>query len=786
MRNYKIYQSDNKIIKAWVNGVFIESQAIDQLKNIASMPFIHSHVAAMPDVHYGLGATVGSVIATKKAIIPAAVGVDIGCFTIDTEVQLIDGVTKTFKELIDMDKNGEDIFGYALDKNTNTVKMTKFEAPRKTRTASEMIKITLDNGKTIECTPDHIFYDRNGAEIKAKDLQINIALMPLYSNTDTTIKDKSSIQKYNGLDGYTVIYQPKINNWSYAHVLADEYNYRNGLARIPDESSWCRHHIDFIKINNKPDNILRVGRKEHWNIHSKSVAETNKLGITGWLATEHKHPGTFSRAGKIGGKRTQDKIRSNPELKEKHRQTVIKNIQKANANPSEKMLAWRINENRPVFANSNNNMKLAQKLGKIASVVEYIKDNNIDEINQNIWNKYRTNVYNGFTWRTVCKTLNEAGLVEINNVKFNLNHTVLLVEKIQYETPIDVYCLTSPEFETFSLGAGVFVHNCGMMAVRTNLKAADLPESLKSLRSELEAAIPVGFNEYQNSDHLNSSFLKSNINNIIKSSEALISKHSDIEKSAKNIHMKIAQQAGTLGGGNHFIEICLDENQDVWVMLHSGSRGIGNIIGRHFIELAKKDMEQHFISLKDKNLSYLVEGTKHFDDYVEAVHWAQEYAALNRDIMMERVLNVLQKNFKGFHVTKEAINCHHNYISLENHFGENVYVTRKGAVRARTSDYGIIPGSMGAKSFIVKGKGNKESFCSCSHGAGRMMSRSKAKEVFTVDDHKLATSGVECRKDAGVIDETPLAYKDIDAVMNAQNDLVSIEHTLKQILCIKG
>jgi tRNA-splicing ligase RtcB len=244
---------------------------------------------------------------------------------------------------------------------------------------------------------------------------------------------------------------------------------------------------------------------------------------------------------------------------------------------------------------------------------------------------------------------------------------------------------------------------------------------------------------------------------------------------------------GTLGTGNHFIEVCLDEADAVWFMLHSGSRGVGHAIGAHFIELAKQDMRTWMINLPDQDLAYFPEGTQHFDDYVEAVEWAQNFAQQNREVMMQNVVRAAREAIpKPFETHVEAINCHHNYVSREHHFGENILVTRKGAVRARKGEFGIIPGSMGARSFIVRGLGNPDSFESCSHGAGRTMSRTEARRRFTVDDHVAATAGVECRKDAEVIDETPAAYKDIDLVMQAQRDLVEVVHTLKQVVCVKG
>lgn len=329
---------------------------------------------------------------------------------------------------------------------------------------------------------------------------------------------------------------------------------------------------------------------------------------------------------------------------------------------------------------------------------------------------------------------------------------------------------------------------CGMSAQRTTLTASDLPDDLAPLRSAIEAAIPHGRTNNGGSGDKGAhhdppkrvcdavALLQPRLTDII-------AKHEPIAKASG----RAVAHAGTLGGGNHFVELCLDEEQRVWIMLHSGSRGIGNRIGTYFIERARKEMERYFINLPDRDLAYLVEGSDLFDDYVEAVTWAQDYAKVNRDLMMQAAMEALGAAVpKAFHCDCGAVNCHHNYVSREHHFGADVLLTRKGAVSARMGQLGIIPGSMGAKSFIVAGKGERDSFCSCSHGAGRVMSRTEAKKRFTVDDHASATVGVECRKDADVIDETPAAYKDIDAVMAAQDDLVEIKHTLKQVLCVKG
>lgn len=329
---------------------------------------------------------------------------------------------------------------------------------------------------------------------------------------------------------------------------------------------------------------------------------------------------------------------------------------------------------------------------------------------------------------------------------------------------------------------------CGMCAVRTDLSAGDLPNSLAKMRSAIESLVPVGFTIHdkelnptheaahgcvlkQRMDALYARFEKLSILQVLGSVDA----------------RKIWKQLGTLGGGNHFIELCLDEAGAVWVMLHSGSRNIGKTIGEAAIGMAREAAVKAGVALPDRDLAWLNEGSPEFHQYVEALQWAQDYAALNRDLMLFRVMRAIRETMgREIGSTKEAINCHHNYATVEEHFGSKVWITRKGAVSAREGQLGIIPGSMGAKSYIVRGKGNPLAYCSCSHGAGRRHSRGAAKRLFDLDALAAQTSGVECRKDEGVLDEIPGAYKDIDAVMAAQSDLVSVEHTLKQVLCVKG
>ena len=329
---------------------------------------------------------------------------------------------------------------------------------------------------------------------------------------------------------------------------------------------------------------------------------------------------------------------------------------------------------------------------------------------------------------------------------------------------------------------------CGMMAVQTDLNARDLPDNLHAVRTAIEEAVPHGRTNHGGKGDkgawqiIPERNLEVWVAELRDRYDAILEKHPKLDRGNHANHL------GTLGTGNHFIEVCLDEAENVWFLLHSGSRGVGNRMGTYFIELAKKDMQRLIQNLPDKDLAYFPEHTEHFGDYVEAVEWAQDFARINRDLMIRQVVEAVRDSgrVRPFTAYVQAINCHHNYVARERHYGQNIFVTRKGAVRAQIGDMGIIPGSMGTRSYIVRGKGHPESFMSCSHGAGRAMSRGEAKRRFTVEDHKRMTAGVECRKDSDVIDETPAAYKSIDAVMAAQTDLVAIVHTLRQVVCVKG
>lgn len=380
-------------------------------------------------------------------------------------------------------------------------------------------------------------------------------------------------------------------------------------------------------------------------------------------------------------------------------------------------------------------------------------------------------------------------LVNVASLPF-IHHHIAAMPDVHWGMGATVGSVIPTKGAIIPAAVGVDI-GCGMVAARTALTASDLPDGLAGLRIAIEKAVPHGRTNHggdgdrgawHNVPDAAVAALRDE-SNLATRLAVIAGKHPKLARSAE----RAPRHMGTLGTGNHFIEICLDETDAVWVMLHSGSRGIGNQIGQYFIERAKEDMRRWFINLPDQDLAYLAEGTQNFDDYVEAVEWAQTFALANRSMMLNATMRALGQSLgRTFAWGSVAVNCHHNYVAKEQHFGANVWITRKGAVRAREGDLGIIPGSMGARSYIVRGKGNADSFHTCSHGAGRAMSRAEAKRRFTVADHAAATAGIECRKDADVIDETPMAYKSIDAVMAAQVDLVEIVHTLRQIVCVKG
>jgi tRNA-splicing ligase RtcB (3'-phosphate/5'-hydroxy nucleic acid ligase) len=360
-----------------------------------------------------------------------------------------------------------------------------------------------------------------------------------------------------------------------------------------------------------------------------------------------------------------------------------------------------------------------------------------------------------------------------------LHHHVAAMPDVHWGMGATVGSVLAMKGAIIPAAVGVDI-GCGVAAVRLSLRAEHLPDSLGNVRAQIERDVPVGFEEHGDAGLAIPPAAASALQPELAWLRAA---HPAIRQRDEG---KVWRQVGTLGGGNHFIELCLDEQQRVWVMLHSGSRNVGKVIAEHFVTRAKQEAERRGQKLPDRDLAWLPEDSPDFRDYVRAVSWAQDYAMQNRRTMLRLVLGALARRLPAFTADAEAINCHHNYVSREHHFGADVLVTRKGAIRAGRGELGIIPGSMGTASYIVRGKGCPDSFESCSHGAGRRLSRGEAKRTLSVGDLRAQTAGVECRKDAGVLDEAPAAYKSIEAVMAHQSDLVDIVHVLKQVLCVKG
>ncbi|WP_026731340.1 RtcB family protein [Fischerella sp. PCC 9605] len=702
-------------VLSWANHP-LDSEETKMAKNVASLPFVFKHVALMPDVHLGKGALVGSVIATKEAIIPAAVGVDIGCFVGDTLVPLIDGKSYPIRDLA---QRNEEFIVYAC---TPTGRIVAAKATAKqTRRNASLVKVILDNGKEITCTGDHQFMLRDGNYQQAQYLQPGTSLMPFYSKVDK--------------DGYTLISQPYSSRWQKAYWIVA----RSGLlGQVPKfkEQRTIIHHRNFNESDNRPENLEFMGNRDHSTYH-RNLVERNQH----WQSQEFEQKRVAALAKKA----------QTPEGYQYYAERGTKNILQYMQHQPEHF--------RQAVAGNGSRGK--------QYLVAYNQSEKGRAKSKEIANKFYTCDICGAEVKT------PIGLHNHRRKEHQCDRKVVAVIPLDYTE--DVYCLTVPEYHNFALTAGVFVHNCGMCAIKTPFQGEQLEGKLKKIRQDIEAAIPTGFNE--NKD----------IEKTVTNWQSWRN-FQDLHSGVQDLQGKAMRQMGSLGGGNHFIEVCLDTENQVWLMLHSGSRNIGNKLAQCHINTAKELAKMAGNKLPDPDLAHFVAGTLEFQAYWHDLQWAQNYARFNRDVMMARFKRIIEKHLAGGKATKPLleVNCHHNYAEKEVHFDEEVYVTRKGAVRAQAEDYGIIPGSMGAKSYIVKGKGDVHSFCSCSHGAGRLLSRNKAKGVYTLDDLIEQTKGVECRKDAGVLDEIPGAYKPIDQVMENQFDLVEVVATLKQVVCVKG
>lgn len=569
------------------------------------MPFIYPHMALMSDCHLGKGATVGSVIPTLEAVMPAAVGVDIGCFRGDTRIPLLNGNQRSLKELAE---GSGPYWVYSVDGDRNIV--PGWAVALKTRSDAKLMRVTVSGGDEIVCTPDHLFMMNDGTYREAHELCFNDSLMPLYRRWQTR-------------DGYESASTGKGSS-SQTHVLV--YEALNG----PVPTGFVVHHKNHVHFDNAPENLGLMDAGEHSSHHRLA---------------------------------------------------------------------------RPSFG----------------------------------------------------------------------NHKVVSAEALAERS--DVYCLQVEKYHNFALAAGVFVHNCGMIARRTALTAGDVRGrgNLAGLRRSIEAAIPLSAGKH------NTSIYSAETAKRISELENM-----DGAQSADEAAPRWRMQLGSLGSGNHFIEVSLDEEDRLWLFLHSGSRGAGNRLATRHIAVARKVCEQQGISLPDRDLAYLTEGTPEFSRYIRDLRWAQRYAFSNREEMMQRVHDCLSDWAGGPVTVTETVDCHHNYTERERHFGREVWLSRKGAIDASAGKPGLIPGSMGTRSYVVTGKGNRLALNSAPHGAGRAYSRTAARKRFSRAELETAMAGVEWRHSDAFLDEIPQAYKDVDVVMADAADLVQARHVLRQIVNVKG
>jgi tRNA-splicing ligase RtcB (3'-phosphate/5'-hydroxy nucleic acid ligase) len=620
----------------------------DQALRTSTMAFIYPHMALMSDCHLGKGATVGSVIPTLGAIMPAAVGVDIGCFRGDTRIPLLSG---TQMSLRDMAEASGFWWVYSLD-STGQIVPGKALA-LKTREDAELMRIVVSGGDEIICTPDHQFMLTDGSYREARDLRFNESLMPIYRRWQTR-------------DGYESVSTGKGGSRQ-THVLV--YEAVNGP--VPD--GCVVHHKNHIHFDNAPENLEALDAGEHSRYH-RTVGHS------------------FANVS--------------PEFQALR----LAGVRRGNANPA--------------------------RQAQMAEVALR-------------WHKSREHGH---------------------------NHKVISAEHITERA--DVYCLRVEGYHNFALAAGVFVHNCGMMAVRTQFTADDARRrgDLRLLRTSIERAIP-----------LSAGRRNSAVRDAHTEASIAVLEEQDGADSAERIAPNWRLQLGSLGSGNHFIEISLDEDDRIWLFLHSGSRGVGNKLAMKHIKAAQEQCRRRGESLPDRDLAFLVEDDPEFWAYIRDLRWAQRFALLNRAEMMHRVEQCFEDWIRdAIEASREEVNCHHNYTAQETHFGKEVWLSRKGAIDASAGTPGLIPGSMGTRSYVVEGKGNRLALNSSPHGAGREYSRTAARKKFTRAELDAAMQGIEWRHTNAFLDEIPGAYKDVDVVMADSADLVEIKHTLRQIVNVKG
>jgi tRNA-splicing ligase RtcB len=687
----------SKKLMNWAS--ILEDKTRQQAERTAAMPFIFPHVALMPDAHLGKGATVGSVIPTLGAIMPAAVGVDIGCFRGDTRVPLLNGTQRSLKELAE---GSGPYWVCSLDDDRHVV--PGLAVALRTRCAAELVRVTVSGGDEIVCTPDHLFMLNDGTYREARALRFNDSLMPLYRRWQTR-------------DGYESVSTGK-GTARQTHNLI--YEALNG----PVLAGYVVHHRNHVHFDNAPENLELLDAGSHSSHHRRA------------------RPSFDNGSAAFQDRRLAGIQRSNAEPARKAQMAEVggMNISRYMAERREHFMAAVAGNGRrgaPYLVRFNTSPRSCSDCGQELANPAALR-----------WHKQREHGY---------------------------NHKVISVESIDERA--DVYCLQVEKYHNFALAAGVFVHNCGMIAVRTQFTDADAERrgDLAALRTAIERVIPLSAGKYNGSVYSTQTAGRIEVLEQRESADSA-------EKIAPNWRL----QLGSLGSGNHFIEVSLDEEDRLWLFLHSGSRGVGNKLAQRHIKIAQELAVKWWIPLPDPDLAYLVEGTDEFWAYIRDLRWAQHFALLNREEMMHRVVDCVQEWIGQDVEASETVNTHHNYTAREKHFGKEVWLSRKGAIDATAARPGLIPGSMGTRSYVVTGRGNRLALNSAPHGAGRQYSRSAARRTFTRSDLDAAMAGIEWRHTDAFLDEIPGAYKPVDVVMDDAKDLVEITHTLRQIVNVKG
>lgn len=697
----KVIKDERIPIKMWLDE--IEPGAEQQARNIAKLPFVFHHIAIMPDAHVGYGMPIGGVMATKGYIVPNAVGVDIGCFTGETKIPLLNGIQQTLK---DLSRRKDKFWIYSINENKKIVPGRA--RCIKTRKKAKLVKVVISGGEEIICTPDHQILLRNGIYKEAKDLKPKDSLMPFY-------------RTYQTRDGYESLLNPSGKAVTTHKMVA---NYFWGKIK----KGYVVHHKNDNQYDNRPENLEIISANEHSKIYSKKLVERFK-------SEEFKE----NRLIKL-----REKGFYNKKYRVRKAEIARKNIVSFMQNNSEKFQEI---------------TKESGKRGKKYLII-YNKSDKGRSKSKEIANRiYRCDIC-GVSVRGPIGLYN-------HKRKQHKNHKVIKV--ITLKRKADVYCLNVEKYHNFALAAGIFVHNCGMCAVRTNLKEVT-EEKLKEVLGNIRERLPTGFDHHKTSQESETDF-------DFKSAPDVSIIQQELASAKKQI--------GTLGGGNHFVDIHKGDDGYIWLMTHSGSRNFGYKAAGTYHRKAKEYIERKKINIPDMDLAYLPIKSKKAQEYLQAMDYCQKFAQANRDLIIKRVRESIKQIFSDVEF-EPPINIHHNYASFEKHFGEEVIVHRKGATAAFKGQIGVVPGSMGTNSYIVEGLGNPESFCSCAHGAGRKLGRKEAKRIITEKEANKAIEGVVLGRWYGRFDEAPQAYKDIEEIMKQQKDLVKIKVRLRPIAVVIG